>query len=40
MPLIKVKSKYQVVIPDGVRKKIHLEISDTLEMEEKKGRSS
>jgi antitoxin MazE len=37
MPLVKLKSKYQVVIPDAVRKKISLEIGDTLEVEEKDG---
>jgi antitoxin MazE len=37
MPLVKLKSKYQVVIPDSVRKKISLAIGDTLEIEEKNG---
>jgi antitoxin MazE len=37
MSLVKVKNKFQVVIPDGVRKKINLEIGDTLEVEEKDG---
>jgi antitoxin MazE len=35
--LVKVKSKYQIVIPDDVRKKLHVEIGDTLEIEEKDG---
>lgn len=37
MPLVKLKSKYQVVIPEAVRKKVNLEIGDTLEVEEKDG---
>jgi AbrB family looped-hinge helix DNA binding protein len=37
MSLVKVKSKYQIVIPDEVRKKLHVEIGDTLEIEEKDG---
>lgn len=37
MSLVKVKSKYQIVIPDEVRKKLHVEIGDTLEIEEKGG---
>jgi len=37
MSLVKVKSKYQIVIPDAVRKKLHVEIGDTLEIEEKDG---
>jgi antitoxin MazE len=37
MSLVKVKNKFQVVIPDRVRKKINLEIGDTLEVEEKDG---
>lgn len=35
MSLVKVKSKYQIVIPGDVRKKLQLEIGDTLEIEEK-----
>jgi antitoxin MazE len=37
MSLVKVKSKYQIVIPDEVRRKLHVEIGDTLEIEEKDG---
>lgn len=37
MSLVKVKSKFQIVIPDEVRKKLHLEIGDALEIEEKGG---
>lgn len=37
MSLVKVKSKYQIVIPEEVRKKLHVEIGDTLEIEEKDG---
>jgi len=37
MSLVKVKSKYQIVIPDEVRKKLRVEIGDTLEIEEKDG---
>ncbi len=37
MSLVKVKNKYQIVIPDEVRKKLHVEIGDTLEIEEKDG---
>lgn len=37
MSLVKVKSKYQIVIPDEVRKKLHVEVGDTLEIEEKGG---
>jgi antitoxin MazE len=37
MALVKLKNKYQVVIPDIVRKKINLNIGDTLEIEEKDG---
>jgi antitoxin MazE len=37
MSLVKVKSKYQIVIPDEVRKKLHVEIGDTLEIGEKDG---
>ncbi len=37
MSLVKVKSKYQIVIPDEVRKKLHVEIGDTLDIEEKDG---
>lgn len=35
MSLVKVKSKYQIVIPGDVRKKLKMEIGDTLEIEEK-----
>lgn len=37
MSLVKVKSKYQIVIPEDVRKKLKVEIGDTLEIEEKDG---
>ena len=38
MSLVKVKNKYQIVIPDGVRKKIGLEVGDILDVEEKNGK--
>jgi AbrB family looped-hinge helix DNA binding protein len=37
MSLIKIKSKFQIVIPDDVRKRLKVEIGDTLEIEEKDG---
>lgn len=37
MSLVKVKNKYQIVIPDDVRKRLHVQIGDTLEIEEKNG---
>lgn len=37
MSLVKVKSKYQIVIPEEVRKRLKVEIGDTLEIEEKNG---
>lgn len=37
MSLVKVKSKYQIVIPEDVRKKLKVEIGDSLEIEEKGG---
>jgi len=37
MSLVKVKSKYQIVIPEDIRKKINVAIGDTLEIEEKGG---
>ncbi|MDP2278993.1 MAG: AbrB/MazE/SpoVT family DNA-binding domain-containing protein [Nitrospirota bacterium] len=37
MSLVKVKSKYQIVIPENVRKRLKVEIGDTLEIEEKNG---
>ncbi len=37
MSLVKVKSKYQIVIPEDVRKKLNVEIGDNLEIEEKNG---
>ena len=37
MSLVKVKNKFQIVIPDEVRKKLHVEVGDTLEIEEKDG---
>ena len=38
MPLVKVKNKYQIVIPEDVREKLHLEVGDMLEVEEKNGK--
>jgi len=35
--LVKVKNKYQIVIPEDVRKRLRVEIGDTLEIEEKDG---
>lgn len=37
MPVVKVKNKYQIVIPEGVRKKLKVKIGDTLEIEERDG---
>jgi len=37
MSLVRIKSKYQIVIPDDVRKRLNVEIGDTLEIEEKDG---
>ncbi len=37
MSLVKVKNKYQIVIPENVRKRLRVEIGDTLEIEEKDG---
>lgn len=37
MSLVKVKNKYQIVIPENVRKRLKVEIGDTLEIEEKDG---
>lgn len=37
MSLVKVKNKYQIVIPDDVRKKLKVEVGDRLEIEEKDG---
>ena len=37
MSLVKVKNKYQIVIPEDVRKRLKVEIGDTLEIEEKDG---
>ena len=37
MSLVRVKNKYQIVIPEDVRKKLHIEVGDTLEIEEKGG---
>jgi len=37
MSLVKVKNKYQIVIPDEVRKSIRVQIGDTLEIVEKDG---
>ena len=38
MSLVRIKSKYQIVIPDDVRKRLNVEIGDTLEIEEKRRR--
>ncbi len=38
MSLVKVKSIYQVVIPEDVRKKLKVEIGDVLKIEEKNGK--
>ena len=37
MSLVKVKNKYQIVIPEAIRNKVKVEIGDTLEIEEKDG---
>jgi len=37
MSLVKIKNKYQIVIPEDVRKNIQLKIGDTLEIVEKDG---
>jgi AbrB family looped-hinge helix DNA binding protein len=37
MSLVKVKNKYQIVIPEDVRKRLKIEIGDTLEIVEKDG---
>ena len=37
MPLVRIKNKYQIVIPEDVRAKLHVRIGDTLEIEEKDG---
>lgn len=37
MSLVKIKNKFQIVIPDEVRKKLKVEIGDTLEIEERDG---
>lgn len=37
MSLVKVKNKYQIVIPEDVRKKLKVDIGDTLEIMEKDG---
>lgn len=37
MSLVKVKNKYQIVIPEDVRKRLKVEVGDTLEIEEKDG---
>jgi AbrB family looped-hinge helix DNA binding protein len=38
MPLVSVKSKYQVVIPQNVRKKIGLNVGDLLEAKAERGK--
>ena len=38
MGLVKVKNKYQIVIPEDARKKLRLEVGDMLEVEEKNGK--
>ena len=37
MSLVKIKNKYQIVIPEEVRKNIQVKIGDTLEIVEKDG---
>lgn len=37
MALVKVKNKYQIVIPEDVRKKLKIKIGDMLEVNEKEG---
>ena len=37
MSLVKVKNKYQIVIPEDVRKRLKVDIGDTLEIVEKDG---
>ncbi|MBI5142569.1 MAG: AbrB/MazE/SpoVT family DNA-binding domain-containing protein [Nitrospirae bacterium] len=37
MSLVKVKNKFQIVIPDDVRKSLRVEIGDTLDIVEKDG---
>lgn len=37
MSLVKVKNKFQIVIPDDVRKKLNVHVGDTLEIQEKNG---
>ncbi|MBF0505620.1 MAG: AbrB/MazE/SpoVT family DNA-binding domain-containing protein [Nitrospirae bacterium] len=37
MSLVKVRSKFQIVIPDDIRKRLHVQVGDTLEMQEKDG---
>jgi len=37
MALVKVKNKYQIVIPEDVRKKLKVKIGDMLEVYEKEG---
>ncbi|MBI4688613.1 MAG: AbrB/MazE/SpoVT family DNA-binding domain-containing protein [Nitrospirae bacterium] len=37
MSLVKVKNKYQIVIPEDVRKKLRVDVGDTLEIVEKDG---
>lgn len=37
MSLVKVKNKYQIVIPEEVRKNLRVQIGDTLEIVEKDG---
>ncbi len=37
MSLVKIKNKYQIVIPEDVRKNIQVKIGDTLEIVEKDG---
>lgn len=37
MALVKVKNKYQIVIPEEVRKRLRVEVGDMLEVYEKDG---
>ncbi len=37
MALVKVKDKYQIVIPEEVRKKLKIKVGDMLEVHEREG---
>ena len=38
MPLVKVKTKYQVTLPDAVRRQVRVGVGDLLEAKVEKGR--